>query len=74
MAPVKRTLLLFTLLALTSLAVVLPAPAGAAVSCRNKVFNDWYADGKIASTHIYYDSMAFAMGLGLVPAPDSATA
>src|SRR3954468_2652256 len=51
MAPVKRTLLLFTLLALTSLAVVLPAPAGAAVACRNKVFNDWYADGKIASTY-----------------------
>src|SRR5262249_17680023 len=51
MALVKRTLLLFTLLALTSLAVVLPAPAGAAVPCRNKVFNDWYADGKIASTY-----------------------
>jgi hypothetical protein len=49
--PVKRTLLLFTLLALTSLAVVLPAPAGAAVPCRNKLFNDWYADGKIASTY-----------------------
>jgi hypothetical protein len=48
---VKRTLLLFTLLALTSLAVVLPAPAGAAVPCRNKVFNDWYADGKVASTY-----------------------
>ncbi|MFL5929076.1 MAG: hypothetical protein ACJ77E_19270 [Gaiellaceae bacterium] len=47
----KRTLLLFTLLALMSLAVVLPAPAGAAVPCRNKVFNDWYADGKIASTY-----------------------
>jgi hypothetical protein len=51
MGPVKRTLLLFTLLALTSLAVVLPAPAGAAVPCRNKIFNDWYADGKIASTY-----------------------
>jgi hypothetical protein len=51
MAPVKRTLLLLTLLALTSLAVVLPAPAGAALPCRNKVFNDWYADGKIASTY-----------------------
>lgn len=51
MPPVKRTLLLLTLLALTSLAVVLPAPAGAALPCRNKVFNDWYADGKIASTY-----------------------
>jgi hypothetical protein len=57
---VKRTLLLVTLLALISLAVVLPAPAGAAVPCRNKVFNDWYADGKIKSTwplHCYRDAL-----------------
>jgi hypothetical protein len=45
--PVKRLLLLATLLA-----VVLPATANAAGSpCRNKVFNDWYPDGKIASTY-----------------------
>jgi predicted ester cyclase len=30
------------------------------------------AGGKITSTHIYYDSMAFAMGLGLIPSPDAA--
>jgi hypothetical protein len=44
---VKRLLLLATLLA-----VALPGPANAATSpCRNKVFNDWYPDGKIASTY-----------------------
>jgi hypothetical protein len=44
---VKRLLLLATLLA-----VALPGPASAATSpCRNKIFNDWYPDGKIASTY-----------------------
>jgi hypothetical protein len=44
---VKRLLLLTTLLA-----VALPGPASAATSpCRNKIFNDWYPDGKIASTY-----------------------
>lgn len=44
---VKRLLLLVTLLA-----VALPGPASAATSpCRNKIFNDWYPDGKIASTY-----------------------
>jgi hypothetical protein len=44
---VKRLLLLATLLA-----VALPAPACAAASpCRKKIFNDWYPDGKIASTY-----------------------
>jgi hypothetical protein len=44
---VKRLLLLATLLA-----VVIPAPASAAgTPCRNKVFNDWYPDGKIASSY-----------------------
>ena len=43
----KRLLLLATLFA-----VVLPGPAGAAGSpCRNKIFNDWYPDGKIASSY-----------------------
>ena len=45
---VKRLLLLATLLA----AVAIPGTAGAAgTPCRNKVFNDWYPDGKIASTY-----------------------
>jgi len=44
---VKRLLLLAILLA-----VALPGPASAATSpCRNKIFNDWYPDGKIASTY-----------------------
>jgi hypothetical protein len=43
----KRLLLLACLLA-----VAIPAPASAAGSpCRNKVFNDWYPDGKIASSY-----------------------
>ena len=43
----KRLLLLATLLA-----VALPGPASAAgTPCRNKIFNDWYPDGKIASTY-----------------------
>jgi hypothetical protein len=47
MSRVKRLLLLATLVA-----VVLPGPTSAAgTSCRNKVFNDWYRDGKIASTY-----------------------
>lgn len=43
----KRLLLLATLLA-----VVLPGHASAAgTPCRNKIFNDWYPDGKIATTY-----------------------
>ena len=43
----KRLLLLATLLA-----VALPGPASAGgTPCRNKVFNDWYPDGKIASSY-----------------------
>ena len=42
----KRLLLLSILLA-----VAVPAQAHAAQPCRNKIFNDWYADGKIASTY-----------------------
>ena len=43
----KRLLLLAMLLA-----VAVPAPASAAgTPCRNKVFNDWYPDGKIASSY-----------------------
>jgi hypothetical protein len=45
---VKRLLLLVVLLA-----VVVPGTADAAGStaCRNKIYNDWYPDGKIASTY-----------------------
>src|SRR5437763_9921456 len=47
MGLVKGLLLLAVLLA-----VVLPGQASAAgTPCRNKIFNDWYRDGKIASTY-----------------------
>src|SRR3954462_1808756 len=50
MGIVKRLLLVAVVLAGT-VAVALPAPSGAASACRNKVFNDWYQDGKVASTY-----------------------
>src|SRR5437868_14421285 len=47
MGLVKGLLLLAVLLA-----VVLPGQASAAgTPCRNKIFNDWYRDGKVASTY-----------------------
>jgi hypothetical protein len=48
MAPMKLLVLLSVLAAVI---VAIPAQARAAEPCRNKVFNDWYADGKIASTY-----------------------
>ena len=44
----KSSLLLVVLLA----AVAIPGTASASgAPCRNKIFNDWYPDGKIASTY-----------------------
>jgi hypothetical protein len=40
----------FLLLALL-VAAAIPVQANAAVPCRDKIFNDWYADGRIASTY-----------------------
>ena len=48
-------------------AFAVPVHAGAAVPCRNKVFNDWYADGKIAST---YPRACYADALKHIP-PDA---
>jgi len=42
-----KRLLLFSLLVV----FVIPAQAQAAAPCRDKIFNDWYADGKIASNY-----------------------
>ena len=42
----KRVLLLALLVVFA-----VPATAHATVPCRNKIFNDWYPDGKIASTY-----------------------
>jgi len=62
MAVMKRALLI----ALVA-AFAVPAHAGAAVPCRNKIFNDWYADGKIAST---YPRGCYADALRHIP-PDA---
>jgi len=42
----KRVLLVVILAAFLA-----PTSANAAVPCRNKIYNDWYADGKVASTY-----------------------
>ena len=34
-----------------ALAAFAPATANAAVPCRDKIYNDWYGDGKIATTY-----------------------
>jgi cobalamin biosynthesis Mg chelatase CobN len=62
MAPMKRLLLLSVL---TAVVVAIPAQARAAEPCRNKVFNDWYADGKIAST---YPHACYVSALRHIPA------
>jgi hypothetical protein len=47
---VKRIVALVALVAgVAGLAV--PGTAGAAVPCRDRVYNDWYHDGRIASTY-----------------------
>jgi hypothetical protein len=43
----KRLLILVAVLA----GLALPSTAGAAAPCRNRVFNDWYKDGRIASSY-----------------------
>jgi hypothetical protein len=45
----RFALLAATLAALV--AAVLPSASNASVPCRDKVYNDWYKDGKIASTY-----------------------
>jgi hypothetical protein len=47
MTAVKRLLIIVAVLA----GLALPGTAGAAAPCRNKVFNDWYHDGRIASSY-----------------------
>jgi hypothetical protein len=38
-------------LVVLALAAFAPATANAAVPCRDRIYNDWYADGKIATTY-----------------------
>jgi len=63
MGAMKRAVLIALLAAFA-----VPAHAGAAVPCRNDVFNDWYADGKIASS---YPRACYADALKHIP-PDAA--
>jgi cobalamin biosynthesis Mg chelatase CobN len=42
---------LLVLLALAAVAALSPARAGAATPCRDKIFNEWYHDGEVASTY-----------------------
>jgi hypothetical protein len=60
----KRVVLL-----ILALAVVAPATASASVPCRDRVYNDWYADGKIATTYpiaCYRDAIKHVKGDALV--------
>jgi hypothetical protein len=55
----KRMLLFFVLAG--SVVAMLPTAADAKTPCRNKIFNDWYRDGQIASTYplgCYRDALA----------------
>ena len=42
----KRVVLL-----ILAVAAVVPVAANAAVPCRDRIYNDWYGDGKIATTY-----------------------
>jgi hypothetical protein len=46
---VKRVVLV--ILALAAFAPFAAAPASAAVPCRDRIYNDWYHDGKIATSY-----------------------
>lgn len=45
----KRVVLL--ILAVAATAALVPSAVGAAVPCRDRIYNDWYKDGKIATTY-----------------------
>ena len=56
------------LLALVAAAAFGPARAGAATPCRDKIFNEWYHDGKVAST---YPLACYRDALKHVPTQDA---
>jgi hypothetical protein len=61
---VKRVVLL-----ILALAAIAPATANAVVPCRDRIYNDWYADGKIATSYpigCYADALAHVKGDALV--------
>jgi hypothetical protein len=50
-------------------ALVVPATAKAAAPCRDRIYNDWYPDGKIATTYpvaCYRDALKHVKGDALV--------
>jgi hypothetical protein len=64
---VKRVVLF--ILAVAALASVASADAGAAAPCRDRIYNDWYHDGKIATTYpvaCYRDALKHIKGDALV--------
>jgi hypothetical protein len=61
---VKRLLLLVVVLA-----VLAPGTANAAAPCRDRIYNDWYPDGKIKTTYpiaCYRDALKHIRGDALV--------
>jgi hypothetical protein len=52
-------------LVVLALAAFVPAAASAAVPCRDRIYNDWYADGKVATT---YSSGCYRDALKHIPA------
>lgn len=50
-AEMRRLVLLALLAGAVVLSALAPASAKAAVPCRDRVYNDWYRHGKIASTY-----------------------
>jgi hypothetical protein len=61
---VKRVVLV-----ILSVAAFAAPSAGAAVSCRDRIYNDWYHDGKIATTYpiaCYRDALKHVKGDALV--------
>ncbi len=56
-------------LVILSVAAFAAPSAGAAVSCRDRIYNDWYHDGKIATTYpiaCYRDALKHVKGDALV--------
>jgi len=67
MTRMKRLLLSCALVVCASVVAcsALPGTASAAVPCRNTIYNDWYHDGKIASTYpiaCYRDALKHVKG------------
>jgi hypothetical protein len=66
MAQVKRAVLVILVLAAVAVA---PATAKASSPCRDRIYNDWYADGKIATTYpvaCYRDALKHVKGDALI--------